>query len=82
MEIPDEIRLSCHFVDTVSILCGESQSVLDGGFRARGEVDILDTVSGVAIAGDGDALFDNVRWSLLKVAAKSLSQIFPKEISA
>ena len=41
MEITDDIRLSRNFVGAVSIRCGESQSVSDGDFRARIEVDIV-----------------------------------------
>ena len=58
MEITDKIRLGRHFVGNVSIQCGERQSVSDGGFRARSEIDIVETVSGVALAGDCDVLFD------------------------
>ena len=41
MEITDNIRLGRHFVGTVSIRCGERQSVLDGRFRERSKVDVV-----------------------------------------
>ena len=34
------------------------QSVLDGGLQARSKVDAIETIAGVALAGDGDVLFD------------------------
>ena len=48
------------------IRCGESQSVSDGGFRERSKVDIVETVSGVVIAGDGNVLFDQCEMVLGK----------------
>ena len=41
IEITDKIRLGIHFIGTVIIQCGESQSVSDGGFRSKSEVDIV-----------------------------------------
>ena len=34
------------------------QSVLDGGLRARSKVDVIETIVGVALAGDSDVLLD------------------------
>ena len=64
------------------IRSGERKGVLDVGLRARGKVNVVDHVSGVAIAGDGDVFFINVRWSLLKVTKKLLSQSCLMDISA
>ena len=30
---------------------------MDGGLRARSEVNVIETIYGVALAGDGDVLF-------------------------
>ena len=34
------------------------QSILDLGLRSRSEVDVTETITGVALAGDGDVLLD------------------------
>ena len=34
------------------------QSILDVGLRSRSEVDVTETITGVALAGDGDVLLD------------------------
>ena len=72
MEITDKIRLGHHFVGTVSIRRGESQSVAVGGERERNEVDIVETVDGVAINGDGDVLFDQCEMGLGKGSSESV----------
>ena len=41
IKIMDKIRLGRNFVGAVSIRCWEKQSVSDGGFRARSEVDVV-----------------------------------------
>ena len=41
MEIPDKIQLGRNFVGAVSIRCGERQSFLEGGFRARSKVNVV-----------------------------------------
>ena len=41
VEITDKIRLGLHFLGAVSILYGERQSVLEGGFRVRSKVNVV-----------------------------------------
>ena len=72
MEIADKIRLGCNFVGAVRIRCRESQSVAEGGGRARREVDIVETVAGVAITGEGDVLFDQCEMGLGKVIIEAV----------
>ena len=66
MEITDEIQLGRNVIGAVSIICTKIQIVLDGGFRARSKVDIVVTVADIAIAGDGEILFDQCEMVLGK----------------
>ena len=72
MKITEEIRLGCRFVGAVRIRFGEIQSAAVGGGRARSEVDIVETVAGVAIAGDGDILFDQCEMGLGKCRSEAV----------
>ena len=54
------------------IKSGERKSVSDGGFRARSKVDVVETVAGVAIAGDGDVLFDQCEMVLAEGSSKAI----------
>ena len=72
VEIREEIRLGRHFVGAVSIRCGESERVSDGGFRARRKVNIVETVDGVSIASDGDVLFYQCEMGLGKCSSEAV----------
>ena len=50
----------------------ERQRVLDGGLRARSEIDVVETVAGVALSGDGDVLFDQCEIFLAEASSKAV----------
>ena len=54
------------------IRSGERQSVSHGGLRARSEFNVVETVVGVAISGDGDVLFDQCEMVLAEGSSKAV----------
>ena len=56
----------------MNIGCGESQRVLDGGYREISKVDVVETVAGVAIDGAGDVLFDQCEMLLPKGSSEAI----------
>ena len=50
----------------------ERQSVSEGGLQDRSEVDVVETVAGVALTGDGDVLFDQCEMVLAKGNSKAI----------
>ena len=48
----------------------ERQSVLDSEWRARSKVNVVETVAGVALSGDGDVMFDQCEMVLAEGNSK------------
>ena len=49
---------------------------MDGGLRARSKFDVIETIAGVALAGDGDVLFDQCEIVLAKGSSTPQIQAF------
>ena len=54
------------------IRSGEIQSILDVGLRVKSKVDVVETIDGVAIAGDDDDLFDQCEMVLAEGSSKEV----------
>ena len=48
------------------------QSVLGGGLRARSKAGVIDTIAGVALAGDGDVLLEKCEMVLAESSRETV----------
>ena len=52
------------------------QSVSDGGLLASSEVDLIDTIAGVALAGDGDVVLGQCEMVLAEGSRETIVAYF------
>ena len=58
------------------------KSVADGGLQARSKVYVIETIDGVALAGDGDVLLDQCEMIFDEGRRETVVTYFLIEISA